>query len=311
MPPTRTIAKSSVNRALAVVGDRWSQLIVQECFLGARRFEEFQERMGCARSTLSRRLQALVRHRVLEQKPHGANKARLGYHLAPRGRALFPNMLMSWRWGIRWGVLGRRTPTMLVHTGCGKAMLPEMRCAHCHGEVALRTCRYEDGPGAGVEAMPSHRLHRRRQPASDAPPQAAEVFDLVGERWTALVIGVQYFRVRRFDEIQASLGIATNILADRLRLLELNGVFERRLYDLAPPRYEYRLTTKGADLYPHSVSLLLWADAWLADRAGPPVILKHIACGATLDAEVVCSACGDVLTPENVSVRSPKVKTAA
>lgn len=302
-PKTRLVPKSSLNRALNALGDRWSLLVIQEAFLGATRFEEFHERLGGARSTLSSRLQALEHHRILEKRPHRNDGARMAYHLTPRGLDLFESMLLMWAWGVRWGVSGQRAPTVFTHEGCGKAMLPEARCAACGELLTLKSCSFVPGPGDGMERLPVQRMHRRRQSA-DAPAQL-ELVDLLGDRWTGLVVSTQYFGLHRFDDMQSMLGIASNILTDRLRALETAGIFERRLYEISPPRYEYRLTKKGLDLYPHALTMLKWADRWLKDRAGPSVVIRH-SCGALLDSVVSCSGCREPLSMDTVEVRAPR-----
>lgn len=307
-PKTRLVPKSSLNRALNALGDRWSLLIVQEAFLGATRFEEFHERLGGARSTLSSRLQSLERHGVLEKRPHRDEGARMAYHLTKRGLDLFDSMILMWGWGVRWGVSGRRAPTVFIHQTCGKAMLPEVRCTACGELMTLHSCSFVPGPGHGMEKLPVQRMHRRRQPADASP--TVELVDLLGDRWSGLVVSVQYFGVHRFDEMQNMLGIASNILTDRLRTLETAGIFERRLYEITPPRYEYRLTKKGLDLYPHALTMLTWADSWLKDKAGPPVRIRHN-CGAALSSQVTCSGCKGRLKMAEVLLKPGKGHTIA
>jgi DNA-binding HxlR family transcriptional regulator len=106
--------------------------------------------------------------------------------------------------------------------------------------------------------------------------------------------------VHRFDEIQADLGIARNVLQARLvRLLE-QGILERRLYQERPERYEYHLTDKGLDLWPAVVALMHWGDKHGAMPAGPPVRLEHRGCGGGVDAHRVCTVCGEKLAPRDV-----------
>ena len=87
------------------------------------------------------------------------------------------------------------------------------------------------------------------------PCPIAQCLGVVGERWTLLVLREAFFRVRRFDDFQRRLGIARNILADRLSTLVDAGVLERRPYQDRPVRHEYRLTQKGLDLWPVLVAL--------------------------------------------------------
>jgi len=301
MSEAKLIPKSSVNRALNALGDRWSLLIIHQAFLGTTRFEEFRSLCDIPRSTLSNRLKTLIANDVLELKPTAGGGRGRGYRLSECGEALLDAVLLSWAWGIRWGMISKGMPTSIVHTGCGKAMLPTMVCDQCEQTIQVNACYREAGPGAGMEELEFKRMHRRRHAAMES--YAADLVDLLGDRWTGMVISTQYFGVHRFDAMQSYLSIASNILADRLKALESNGIFERSLYELMPPRYEYRLTKKGAGLFPHALSLMLWADKWLSDVDGPPLIVHHQPCGHALGASVVCGACGEGLTLDTIVPR--------
>src|ERR1700745_1309563 len=103
----------------------------------------------------------------------------------------------------------------------------------------------------------------------------ASALEVVGERWSLLIVRDVFLGLRRFDEIQADRGIARNILHRRLQTLVDEGVLERRLYNDSPPRYEYRLTEKGIDLWPAMVALMQWGDRHAGRTAGPPVLIEH------------------------------------
>ncbi|HEV3046053.1 MAG TPA: helix-turn-helix domain-containing protein [Solirubrobacteraceae bacterium] len=119
----------------------------------------------------------------------------------------------------------------------------------------------------------------------------AAALEVVGERWSLLIVRDIMLDLRRFDEIQADLGVARNVLQARLeRLVEL-GVIEKRLYQERPPRYEYRLTEKGLDLWPAMVSLMHWGDRHAAPH-GPPIVLEHRGCGGAVDEHRICADCG-------------------
>jgi DNA-binding HxlR family transcriptional regulator len=113
-------------------------------------------------------------------------------------------------------------------------------------------------------------------------------------------MGAAFFGRRRFDGIQAEVGIATNVLSDRLQRLVADGLLERRPYQERPLRHEYVLTPKGFDLYPATVMLMRWGDRWLAGDKGPPLILFHRTCGDRFDAQITCSACHAPLDPHEV-----------
>jgi len=101
----------------------------------------------------------------------------------------------------------------------------------------------------------------------------ARALEVVGERWTLLIVRDVFLGRRRFDELQESLGIARNVLADRLNRLTDEGILERVRYSERPERFEYRLTTKGRDLNVALTALRQWGDAYLSEQ--PPMLLRR------------------------------------
>jgi DNA-binding HxlR family transcriptional regulator len=116
--------------------------------------------------------------------------------------------------------------------------------------------------------------------------------DVVGEKWTLLVIRDAFYGVRRFDDFHRAIGCARNILAARLATLVEHGILERHAYREpgSRPRFEYRLTDKGRELYPALVALKLWGDRWMADPEGAAVELRHKDCGAAVGVALRCTA---------------------
>lgn len=136
----------------------------------------------------------------------------------------------------------------------------------------------------------------------DQTCSVAAALEVVGERWSLLIVRDVMLGMRRFDELQADLGIARNVLQTRLTRLIEHGVLGKRRYRERPERYEYVLTEKGLDLWPTVVSLLQWGDKYAAP-GGPPVVLEHRGCGGTIDAHRICSACGARLTARDAVAR--------
>jgi DNA-binding HxlR family transcriptional regulator len=136
----------------------------------------------------------------------------------------------------------------------------------------------------------------------ERPPvcSIARAMEILGERWTFLILREAFYGVRRFSDMQRNLGIARNILSTRLQTLVSAGIFERRLYQEEPERYEYRLTPAGRDLYPSIVTLMRWGDEHLTGELGPPVVLRH-KCGHEADPVLVCSHCREELHPHDVT----------
>jgi DNA-binding HxlR family transcriptional regulator len=128
----------------------------------------------------------------------------------------------------------------------------------------------------------------------------ARAMDILGERWTMLIMREAFYGVRRFSDMQRNLGIARNILSTRLQTLVRAGILERRQYQVEPERFEYRLTQAGRDLYPAVIAIMKWGDEYLAEEAGPPVVLRH-SCGELVDPVLVCDHCGGALHPHDIT----------
>lgn len=124
----------------------------------------------------------------------------------------------------------------------------------------------------------------------------ARTLDVIGERWTLLILRDAFTGVRRFEDFAASLPVARNILTDRLQTLVEHGILRRDRYQERPDRYEYRLTAKGMELYPVLIALLQWGDRHLAGEDGPPVNVVHRDCGHHAEAAVVCTGCCSIVT---------------
>jgi DNA-binding HxlR family transcriptional regulator len=140
----------------------------------------------------------------------------------------------------------------------------------------------------------------------------ARSLELIGERWSLLVIREVFFGRRKFTEMQASLGVARNVLASRLERLVDAGILERRLYTERPERYEYFLTEMGLDLWPTIVSLMHWGDKHLPLPQGAPVVIVHKGeCGGEVNDRRICTRCGKELTVrEAKATRGPGLADA-
>lgn len=144
----------------------------------------------------------------------------------------------------------------------------------------------------------------RRQDVDLQVCSIARAMPLIGDSWTMLIIRGVFFGLHRFTELQQSLDINRNRLTERLNLLVENGIVEKSLYDEARARYEYRLTEKGADLYPVLMSIVGWGDKWLADKDGAPLEYVHKTCKQVMSPKYHCDCCGDELEARSVSVQA-------
>lgn len=126
---------------------------------------------------------------------------------------------------------------------------------------------------------------------------------ILGDRWTLLIIRNAFLRVRRFADLQATLGMPRHVLSVRLKKLVADGVLEKVQYQQAPARYEYKLTEKGRDLYPVILTLTAWGDKWLDEGQGAPLLYEHKACGHVFTPVLACSECGERITARDVIPR--------
>lgn len=285
------IVDADMAAGLDVVGDRWALLILRDAFLGRTRFEQFRRHTGASRTTLTRRLQALIEADVLYKQSYGK---RFEYKLTPKGLGLFEASLLSWSWESTWTDTSQEVlPTSLMHKSCGHDLSPNAICAHCQkplqvGDVEWPELEHQISQQyAAIQSFNKRRV--RASAVTDSQDLSlAHVSDLIGDRWTLLLLIAAFLGESRYDAFQKNLNIASNILTDRLNLLVDVAVLERHPYQDKPPRYEYRLSEKGKSLYPLVMVIRQWVLDWLPNCAET---LVHKQCGQALNIEVQCGHC--------------------
>jgi DNA-binding HxlR family transcriptional regulator len=130
----------------------------------------------------------------------------------------------------------------------------------------------------------------------------ARALEVVGERWSLLIVRDAFLGLSRFEQFQESLGIGRNVLTDRLGRLVGAGVFERVRYQRRPDRFDYRLTPMGRELLVPLLALMQWGDDHLAGSAGPPRLSRHAECGGNLRAALICEECQSAIPADQVTV---------
>jgi DNA-binding HxlR family transcriptional regulator len=138
----------SLARAVSVVGDRWTLLILRDCFLRVRRFEDFQERLGITRPILASRLKKLVDEFVLTKVAYQQRPTRYEYRLTPKGLDLYPVVMALVHWGDAHMAGKKGRPLLHTHDRCGKDFDPVMACSECGEPLNPRQVRVHPGPGA-------------------------------------------------------------------------------------------------------------------------------------------------------------------
>lgn len=138
----------SVARTLSVIGDRWTLLVLRDCFLRVRRFEDFQSSLKIGRPVLADRLKKLVEHGILDRVAYHENPTRYEYRLTPKGLALHPVIMSIVHWGDRHMATAAGPPKLHRHVGCGHDFEPVMTCSVCHEAIDPRAVQVHPGPGS-------------------------------------------------------------------------------------------------------------------------------------------------------------------
>lgn len=300
------VLNSVVAQALALLGDRWMLLTIRDLFLGRHRFEALLSHTGAVRSTLASRLKVLVEQGIVYRNPYQDSPPRFEYRLTPKGVGLYDFALSLWSWEQRWlPEDALDVPPRLYHRTCKSVFQPICNCERCakpliSGSVVSRlNSHFRPSKSVAAAAKRRSKVSKESHTASDG--SLFHTADILGDRWNNLILGCALYGLQRYDDFQRALGISSNILADRLKLLVVGGLLERVRYQDTPARYQYDLTQKGGDYLAVAMSLHKWADKWLTQGRGGNVVMMHSCSSEPLKLQFVCSHCQKPLDPHDVS----------
>lgn len=311
----RSQIHDSAFRAATVVRDAWSWLILREAiFHDVRRFNAFVSRLGIPRQALHDRLGQLVASRLLERRLIDAPGQVSEYVLTEQGRDFFGCLATAMRWGEHWCGNERAALSGAKHLGCGGRFEAVLLCSECREVLDARAVDVKLGRDARAELRTKAHggAQRRRDPGLNLLERErtcpiARTLRVTGDWWSGLVIREAFLGTRRFDEFERRLGIAPNVLSERLARLVDSDVLDRRAYQDRPLRYEYRLTGKGFALYPVPLAMLTWGDRWMS--SGKPMLrLVHRTCGKRFTAVLACGRCSQ--TAERADVVFTPIRSA-
>jgi DNA-binding HxlR family transcriptional regulator len=291
----RALDTSTLSHGLKRVGDRWTVQILMAAFLGIRRFDGFQTRLGIARPTLSDRLKALVAMEMLRAVPYSERPLRHEYRLAAKGLAMYDPVLMIWDWERRFGDGTPDLPGRLIHRTCGQAFRPTLSCGACGEEVAMAdlTMRLRPNPRLAPEAAGTTRTPR--VPLGSAPSLGLRL-----DRWALMIVTAVTLGCRHFDQLSHVLGIGPSVLSGRLAAMVDEGLL-RVVPDRDDARRRvYLLTPSSRGLFGYLTTFATWASESLLDQ--PTSIAPiHRACGQPFVARATCSHCHARLHPHDVT----------
>lgn len=293
MAAPKYIRTCSIWRALEVIGDKPTLLLLESYWLGTRRFSGFQKQTGLLKTVISDRLAKLVAADCFEKVLYSERPKRYEYHATEKFLGLYPAALSMLHWEQKWGAKSGKIQVTLTHKSCGNITQPKPVCRSCRADIAPRHVTLKDGPGTGL--MPATYSRRRKSTTAQdhASPLFDEIAEIMGDRWSALIIRSVFTRRNHYSDICEDTAIATNILSERLDWLCDKDILKK-------DKALYTLTPKGQDIYPVLIALMAWGDKWHSPPDGPPLILTHTLCGRTLTSQMACSACGDPVTANDI-----------
>lgn len=302
--PAAIIANQALAKAFDVLPDSWSFLVMQECFLGTDRFEEFLEELKIPRATLTARLKSLCKAGLMRKVAYSTRPTRHEYRLTDKGDALFPAFVALLSYGDTWLHRDAAAPQQLSHKSCRCQTEPLVVCSSCSRPVDARDVSYRRSVGMKGAHRISPRRARRTSDSAEFRRGRSSSFSralhVVGDRWSGLILGEAFLGARKFDEFQARLHIGPNILTDRLTRFVTQGVFERLLYQSVPDRFEYRLTDMGLALLDFLILLMEWSDKWVAKSKRRAIILTHSVCNEDFTPRLICSHCSKPIVAGSV-----------
>ena len=274
---------AAVRQPADAICDRWSLEIVLHLLPEARRFGDLVRLSGMASGLVATRLSALQALGVVDRRPYSAGPPRHVYFLTPMGDELKAVLGQMIRWEQRWGS-APPPPAADAITWAAEGLATSSDCAVCHGPVSARAVTLRVEPGLLPKPRQKQTIRRR---TSAPPPTAAQPghpipqsLAIFGDKWGIEILICAFFGLRRFNDFRVVMGVAGNILSDRLGRLTAAGILSEARPGSDLPGYW--LTEKGVDLYPVTVAVQTWADRWLPDRIRSPVRLIHRPCGQEL-----------------------------
>ena len=290
------LVSSTLSHGLQVMGDRWTVALILHAFLGVRRFDDWQTRLGIPRHTLTERLKALTALGLLEQRPYQQRPLRQAYHLTAKGLTLYDHVLMMWAWERRWGSRQLALPQQLVHQSCGHAFVPQLGCRACGGRVGLNDLRFSLQVNTALQGT----VPLRQRGARLTPQESRQMgLGLRVDRWALLIVASVFLGCHSFEQFSHVLGIGSSVLARRLASMVEAGLLLCQT-DLADARRKiYRLTPASRDLFGYIMCFSSWAGRQHFQQASS-ILPTHSACRKPFVPQVVCSHCQVALLPREV-----------
>ncbi|GAA3207895.1 helix-turn-helix domain-containing protein [Actinocorallia longicatena] len=295
---------NAVGHTLGLIGDEWNLLILRWAMLGVRRYGGWREVLPISHAVLTRRLASLTEMGVFERVEYQASARRFEYALTKRGRDLWPVLLTIWTWEAQWVPTHVESLPQMVHRTCGRDFSPVFGCGSCGKPAEARDVTGGFGPSGTWNRSVPAATTRRRSASAEGAGMFPETMGLIGNRWSAALLGAAFQGAHRFRDFEHRLGAPPTIISDRLRAFCEIGVFEQTPGTDRPDWPGYHFTQKGRAFFPVIMTAVDWGQRWFRAAEGPALVYTHKNCGQDLKAQLACDQCGAVLRGTEVSVIS-------
>lgn len=295
-PPT-----TSLRRALRILGDPWTMLILKEAFNGERRFGGFQKQLNIPKQTLSLRLTHLCHEQMMYRRQVSPTHTTLEYALTAKAFDLQDAMYSIWLWHEANPRDVSVLPFEIIHRSCGQRISARYRCKHCFNEVSSSSVTVEHTHPLQWETR--DRLARRNDAAVTAAGTGGAdemvAASLVGDIVCNEILYMLFRFPSHLKAIADSLDLGISVARGRLEKLRLLGLVEERKEGR---KVMYSVLPKAEKFYPLLLSIADWGDRWCNGSRPPPELRVH-SCGELVHARFCCDHCDGWIGRENVHVR--------
>jgi DNA-binding HxlR family transcriptional regulator len=286
---------NAVAVTLGLIGDEWTLLILRYALTGgATRYGDWLERLPISHAVLTDRLARLTGAGLLRRVPEGG---RFAYRLSRRGGETWPILLAIWAWELAWVPDQTSQLPRMTHAACGEPFVPVLVCDACRKPAEPRDVTGRFGPSGTWERSVPAAATRRRAGSHTGPDAGLfpQTMALIGNRWSAALLGAAFLGARRFTDFAQRLGAPPTTVADRLRTFVDLGVLE-------PADGAYHLTAKGRAFFPVVMCMIDWGHRWFRAPEGPALVYRHPDCGDEFRPRLACDRCQHLLHGTDVVI---------
>lgn len=291
--------------ALGILGDEWNLWILRHAVEGACRYGDWLDRGPISNAVLANRLSRLTDQGLFRRTRYCERPARYEYTLTRRGTAVWPVLLSMWAWEQNWAPADDQPLPQMRHAACGRHFLPTMVCAACGSPAALDDVEGSPGPSGSWSRSVPASIGRRRS-ANSLPSQVLpHTMQLIGDRWSAAMIGALYLGAHRYSEFAERTTAPPATVANRLARFVQLGVVTTEPAQNRTDWVRYRVTPKGAAFFPVTSFMIAWGQHWFRSPEGPALHFTHRRCGQAFLPRLTCSECLRELGATSVLIENP------